>query len=54
MSGPVRLVYPHQLFVEHLAAPEGTSFVLVEDDLHFRQLAFHAQKLVLHREAYSQ
>ncbi|MGI8949274.1 MAG: cryptochrome/photolyase family protein [Ornithinimicrobium sp.] len=49
MSGPVRLVYPHQLFVEHLAAPEGTSFVLVEDDLHFRQLAFHAQKLVLHQ-----
>lgn len=45
----VRLVYPHQLFVEHLVAPEGTVFVLVEDDLFFRQYRFHVQKLVLHR-----
>lgn len=45
----VRLVYPHQLFVEHLDAPAGTIFVLVEDDLFFRQYAFHVQKLILHR-----
>jgi deoxyribodipyrimidine photolyase-related protein len=45
----VRLVYPHQLFVEHLEAPAGTVFVLVEDDLFFRQYRFHTQKLVLHR-----
>ncbi|KQO39523.1 cryptochrome/photolyase family protein [Aeromicrobium sp. Leaf245] len=45
----VRLVLPHQLFVEHLDVPAGTSFVLVEHDLLFRQYAFHAQKLVLHR-----
>ncbi|MET0928435.1 MAG: cryptochrome/photolyase family protein, partial [Aeromicrobium sp.] len=45
----VRLVYPHQLFVEHLDAPRGTVFVLVEDDLFFRQYRFHVQKLVLHR-----
>jgi deoxyribodipyrimidine photolyase-related protein len=45
----VRLVYPHQLFVEHLDAPAGTVFVLVEDDLFFRQYRFHTQKLVLHR-----
>ncbi|MCW2830938.1 MAG: Deoxyribodipyrimidine photo-lyase-related protein [Aeromicrobium sp.] len=45
----VRLVYPHQLFVEHLDAPPGTVFVLVEDDLLFRQYRFHTQKLVLHR-----
>ncbi|MFC4784868.1 cryptochrome/photolyase family protein [Nocardioides sp. MAHUQ-72] len=45
----VRLVLPHQLFVEHLDAPEGTTFVLVEHDLMFRQYSFHAQKLVLHR-----
>lgn len=45
----VRLVYPHQLFVEHLDAPAGTVFVLVEDDLYFRQYAFHSHKLVLHR-----
>ncbi|GGF36662.1 cryptochrome/photolyase family protein [Marmoricola endophyticus] len=45
----MRLVYPHQLFAAHLEAPRGTRFVLVEDDLFFRQYAFHTQKLVLHR-----
>jgi deoxyribodipyrimidine photolyase-related protein len=40
---------PHQLFAEHLDAPRGTTFVLVEHDLLFRQYRFHAQKLVLHR-----
>ena len=50
MTGaPVRLVYPHQLFEAHLAAEPGTVFVLVEDDLMFRQYAFHSHKLVLHR-----
>lgn len=46
---PVRVVFPHQLFLEHLDAPEGTVVVLVEHDLLCRQYAFHAQKLVLHR-----
>lgn len=46
---PVRLIYPHQLFVEHLDAPAGTVFVMVEDDLFFRQYRFHVQKLILHR-----
>ena len=45
----VRLVFPHQLFEEHLDAERGTVFVLVEDDLFFRQYAFHTHKLVLHR-----
>lgn len=45
----VRLVYPHQLFEQHLDTSAGTVFVLVEDDLFFRQYAFHTQKLVLHR-----
>ncbi|MGB7819398.1 MAG: cryptochrome/photolyase family protein [Ornithinibacter sp.] len=45
----VRIVYPHQLFESHLRAVADTRFVLVEDDLLFRQQAFHAQKLVLHR-----
>ncbi len=49
MSGRVHLVFPHQLFEVHLSAPAGTHFVLVEDDLFFRQLRFHKQKLVLHR-----
>ncbi|MAS56850.1 MAG: cryptochrome/photolyase family protein [Nocardioides sp.] len=46
---PVRLVLPHQLFAAHLDAPDGTTFVLVEHDLLFRQYRFHTQKLVLHR-----
>lgn len=45
----VRLVLPHQLFESHLDAPDGTTFVLVEHDLLFRQYRFHVQKLVLHR-----
>ncbi len=44
-----RLVFPHQLFVEHLDTDPGTLVVLVEPDLFFRQLAFHRHKLVLHR-----
>jgi deoxyribodipyrimidine photolyase-related protein len=46
---PVRLVLPHQLFEDHLDADDGTTFVLVEHDLLFRQYRFHTQKLVLHR-----
>ncbi len=45
----VRLVLPHQLFLEHLEAPSGTTYLLVEHDLLFRQYRFHAQKLILHR-----
>ena len=45
----IRLVFPHQLFVEHTDAPGSTHFVIIEDDLYFRQYRFHKQKLVLHR-----
>jgi deoxyribodipyrimidine photolyase-related protein len=44
-----RIVFPHQLFLEHLDAEPGTLMVLVEPDLFFRQLRFHTHKLVLHR-----
>src|SRR6188472_2379703 len=44
-----RVIFPHQLFVEHLDADPGTLMVLVEPDLFFRQLPFHTHKLVLHR-----
>jgi deoxyribodipyrimidine photolyase-related protein len=44
-----RLVFPHQLFSEHLDVEPGTLVVLVEPDLFFRQLPFHTHKLVLHR-----
>jgi deoxyribodipyrimidine photolyase-related protein len=46
-----RLVFPHQLFREHLDADRRTLMVLVEDDLFFRQYAFHTHKLVLHRSS---
>ena len=46
-----RLVFPHQLFREHFDADRTTLFVLVEDDLLFRQYPFHRQKLVLHRSS---
>ena len=45
----VQLVLPHQLFEEHLEASPDTRFVFLEDDLLFRSLRFHQQKLVLHR-----
>ena len=45
----VHLVMPNQLFAEHLDAEPGTTFVLVEHDLLYRQYPFHVQKLVLHR-----
>ena len=44
-----QIVFPHQLFVEHLDVDPGTLLVLVEPDLFFRQLPFHTHKLVLHR-----
>ncbi|MEH3033479.1 MAG: cryptochrome/photolyase family protein [Aeromicrobium erythreum] len=44
----VHLVLPHQLFRQNLDV-EADRVVLVEHDLLFRQYAFHAQKLVLHR-----
>lgn len=45
----VRLVLPHQLFVQHLEADADTVFVLVEHDLLLRHYRFHTHKLVLHR-----
>ncbi len=45
----VRLVFPNQLFEAHFKADSGTLFLVIEDDLFFRQYPFHNQKLVLHR-----
>lgn len=49
----VRLVFPHQLFVEHRSDRAGGAdlVLFVEPDLFFRQYRFHAHKLVLHRAA---
>ena len=48
------LVFPHQLFAAHPAIEHGRPVFLVEDSLYFgndphHPIAFHKQKLVLHR-----
>lgn len=45
----VSLLFPHQLFTNHPALAKERNVVLTEDELFFRQFAFHKQKLVLHR-----
>ena len=51
------LVFPHQLFEQHPALKRGRPVVLIEDPLFFGDfqypLAFHRQKLVLHRASMS-
>lgn len=49
VNRPVRLIFPNQLFAEHLEADPKTLMLLVEDDLYFKQYPFHKQKLILHR-----
>lgn len=48
------LIFPHQLFENHPAIQKGRSIYLAEDPLifgndHHHPIAFHKQKLVLHR-----
>lgn len=43
------IVFPHQLFDELCTIQNDTQYVLIEDDLFFRQYPFHKQKILLHR-----
>lgn len=45
----VGLIYPHQLFSDHLVVADSDQVWLIEDPLFFQLYRFHAQKLVLHR-----
>lgn len=45
----ISLVFPHQLFRENPALQKGQAVWLIEDELFFKQYAFHCQKLILHR-----
>lgn len=45
----ITLIFPHQLFNDNPAIAKGRPVALVEDELFFRQYAFHQKKLVLHR-----
>ena len=50
----VVLVFPHQLFRNHPAIAPGRRVFLLEDPLFFSQVAFHRQKLMLHRASMKQ
>lgn len=53
----ILLLFPNQLFREHLALQPGRPVTLLEEELFFTQFLFHQQKLVLHRasmQAYRQ
>lgn len=43
------VLFPHQLFESNAALARDRVVYLIEDELYFRQYAFHKQKLVLHR-----
>ena len=43
------LILPHQLYKNHPSLQEGRSVVMIEDNLFFKEFAFHAQKLIYHR-----
>lgn len=45
----VTLLFPHQLYPDHPACEPGTTVLLVEEALYFRQYPFHKSKLVFHR-----
>lgn len=45
----ITLIFPHQLFDQHPSLQMHIPVVLVEEELFFRQYAFHKQKLILHR-----
>jgi deoxyribodipyrimidine photolyase-related protein len=44
-----RLLFPHQLFRKHSMFEEVDAVYLVEEDLFFKQYAFHKQKIAFHR-----
>jgi deoxyribodipyrimidine photolyase-related protein len=45
----IALVYPHQLFEKNRLFDKADEFILVEDELYFKQYNFHKNKLILHR-----
>lgn len=48
MKNKVALVFPHQLFETSELINQCTTFILLEEELFFRQYAFHKSKLVFH------
>ena len=45
----VTLIFPHQLFEKHPAISKSRKVILVEEQLFFKQFAFHKQKIAFHR-----
>lgn len=48
------LIFPHQLFEANFSLSSSFIFVLVEDELYFKQYKFHQQKLIFHRASMQQ
>jgi deoxyribodipyrimidine photolyase-related protein len=49
MNHEVTVIFPHQLFKKHPALSEKRVVWMIEETLFFHQVAFHKQKLILHR-----
>jgi deoxyribodipyrimidine photolyase-related protein len=49
MISAASIVFPHQLYQNHLALSPSRPVYLVEEWLYFHQYRFHKQKLLLHR-----
>ena len=49
MKKMVKLIFPHQLFLESPILDHGDEVYLIEEFLFFKQYAFHKQKIAFHR-----
>lgn len=44
-----RLIFPHQLFEDHVSAKSDHVFIFIEEHLFFKEFPFHRMKLCYHR-----
>jgi deoxyribodipyrimidine photolyase-related protein len=51
MNESVGLIFPHQLFQSHAIHHQCDRLILIEEQLFFKEFAFHKQKLAFHRSS---
>jgi deoxyribodipyrimidine photolyase-related protein len=51
MNESVGLIFPHQLFQSHAIHNQCDRLILIEEQLFFKEFAFHKQKLAFHRSS---
>ncbi len=51
MNESVGLIFPHQLFQSHAIYHQCDRLILIEEQLFFKEFAFHKQKLAFHRSS---